>query len=277
MALNIKTLATSNSLIIFTLNPPTQASTHTSPLSLTSPLTLPLKPKASSWSHITLRWNQSFSSPYVILSISVIPQSYLMHLFTILCKHVKLNTLKTELITSHLFIKTYLSQSPWSSKCYVAPASCADGHRGTILVAPALTLHLAMTMWWNLAKRMWMEPWQGGSVGWTLGSQCARSLVQFPVRAHAWVVGSVLGWGTYQRQPINVSLSDRCFPPSLSTSLPLSKNKQIKSFFKKSMWMEINILFWYETSGINFSSGLTFQQKYFSSLLPLPPSGSRVS
>ena len=45
--------------------------------------------------------------------------------------------------------------------------------------------------------------------------------VQFPVRAHAWVAGSVLSWGAYERQLINVSLSHQCFSPSLSPFLPI--------------------------------------------------------
>ena len=42
--------------------------------------------------------------------------------------------------------------------------------------------------------------------------QTKRSQFQFPVRAHAWVVGSVPSRGTCKRQPINVS-------PSLPLSL----------------------------------------------------------
>ena len=40
-----------------------------------------------------------------------------------------------------------------------------------------------------------------------------------PVRAHAWVTGSVPPWGMYERRPIDVSLAHRCFSPSLSPSL----------------------------------------------------------
>ena len=40
--------------------------------------------------------------------------------------------------------------------------------------------------------------------------------VQFPVRAHAWVVGLVPGWGMYETQQVNVSLSQ------MLLSLPLS-------------------------------------------------------
>ena len=48
-----------------------------------------------------------------------------------------------------------------------------------------------------------------------------RSLVQFPVRAHAWVVGKVPSWGGVRgNQPhIDVSL------PLFFSPFPLSKNK----------------------------------------------------
>ena len=42
------------------------------------------------------------------------------------------------------------------------------------------------------------------------------------VRARAWAARSVPGQGVYERQPIRVSLPQRCFPPSRSPSLPLS-------------------------------------------------------
>ena len=49
--------------------------------------------------------------------------------------------------------------------------------------------------------------------------------VQFPVRAHALVAGSVPSWGTYRRQPIDTSLSLSLSlspsPPSPSLSLSL--------------------------------------------------------
>ena len=52
-----------------------------------------------------------------------------------------------------------------------------------------------------------------------------RLPVQFSVRAHAWVAGSVLAQCAGERQPINVSLSHRCFSPSISPYLPLSLDK----------------------------------------------------
>ena len=41
----------------------------------------------------------------------------------------------------------------------------------------------------------------------------------FPVRAHSWVVGLIPPWGTYKRQPVDVSLSLLSFSP-FSPSLP---------------------------------------------------------
>ena len=54
-----------------------------------------------------------------------------------------------------------------------------------------------------------------------------KSRVQFLVRAHTWV-GSITGWGTYGRQPINVSLSHKCFSLSLSlSSISISLGEEI--------------------------------------------------
>ena len=52
--------------------------------------------------------------------------------------------------------------------------------------------------------------------------QSERLLVWFQVRTCAHVVGLALGQGMYERQPINVSLSYRCFSPSPSPSFLLS-------------------------------------------------------
>ena len=54
---------------------------------------------------------------------------------------------------------------------------------------------------------------------------------QFPVRAHAWIGGSVHGQGAYGWQPINVCISHWYFSPSLSPSHPLSL-KVNKIFYK---------------------------------------------
>ena len=63
--------------------------------------------------------------------------------------------------------------------------------------------------------------WPGGSGGWSVVPYAKMLQVLFPVRAHAWVVGSIPGQGAYRRQPIDVSLSHRCFciPPSLSLKI----------------------------------------------------------
>ena len=50
--------------------------------------------------------------------------------------------------------------------------------------------------------------------------QSERPPVRFPVRAHAWAVGSVLDRCTYERQPIDVSLS---LSPSFPLSLKINK------------------------------------------------------
>ena len=70
--------------------------------------------------------------------------------------------------------------------------------------------------------KKWWYPWPGwlSSLGVILQSK--RSPVWFPVRAHSCVLSLVPGQGTYERQPINVSLSHRCFSPSLSPCLPFS-------------------------------------------------------
>ena len=69
--------------------------------------------------------------------------------------------------------------------------------------------------------------------------QSKGSPVRFQVRIRAWFVISVPSWGVYERQQIDVSLSQWCFSPSLSPSLPLSlkRNKMFKilfTFFGKS-------------------------------------------
>ena len=73
-----------------------------------------------------------------------------------------------------------------------------------------------------------------GLVSWELYHK-AKVTGSIPIRAHAWVAGSVPGWGKYKRQPINVSHIDVSFPvfslPSLlckNTINFLKKVKQIK-------------------------------------------------
>ena len=53
--------------------------------------------------------------------------------------------------------------------------------------------------------------------------QSERSPVLFLVRVHGWVVGSVPSRGRYERQTTDVSLSHRCFSPSLCPSLTIHK------------------------------------------------------
>ena len=66
-------------------------------------------------------------------------------------------------------------------------------------------------------KKTWLV-WLSGL---SAGPRTERSLVWFPVRAHAWVAGQVPGWG---RARGNQSFCFMVFL-SLSPSLPLSKNK----------------------------------------------------
>ena len=60
-------------------------------------------------------------------------------------------------------------------------------------------------------------PWLVWLSGLGVVLQTERSRVRFPVRAHAWVAGSVPDWGAYERQPVDVSLL-----------LPLSKKAMKK-------------------------------------------------
>lgn len=101
--LTTNTSATSNSFITIALNPPTL---HYSPM-VTSDY--PAKAKGEFLFSHHSQMKPILSPPNMILSISVISQSYLVYLFTIFHKHFKLNTLKTKFITSYFFIKTYFS------------------------------------------------------------------------------------------------------------------------------------------------------------------------
>ena len=55
--------------------------------------------------------------------------------------------------------------------------------------------------------------------------QSQRLPVRFPLRAHAWVTGSVTGQGAYERPPVSVSPSYQCSLPLFLPPFPLSKNK----------------------------------------------------
>ena len=57
------------------------------------------------------------------------------------------------------------------------------------------------------------EPWLVWLSGLSAGLWTERSLVQFPVKVHAWVAGQVPNWGRYERQPVDASLSHWCFSP----------------------------------------------------------------
>ena len=73
--------------------------------------------------------------------------------------------------------------------------------------------------WAGARRSSKMSPDWFGSVGWAFLLQSKRLPVQFLVRAHAYVAGSVPGQGTCERQPIDVSLP--LFLPS-----PFSKNNK---------------------------------------------------
>ena len=73
-----------------------------------------------------------------------------------------------------------------------------------------------------------MSPWLVWLSGLSASLQTKGLLVQFPVRAHAWIAGQVSGGRVYERQPhIDVSLS-----PSLPPSLPI--RLKINKIFKKT-------------------------------------------
>ena len=74
-----------------------------------------------------------------------------------------------------------------------------------------------------------MSPAQYGSVGGSIVPYTERPWVQFPVRAHTQVVGSVPSWGTCEWQPIDASLSHQCFSPFSGPCLNAPK-KQLNIF-----------------------------------------------
>ena len=65
-----------------------------------------------------------------------------------------------------------------------------------------------------------VQPWLVWLTGLSAGLQTKGSLVQFPVRAHAWVVGQVPSRGHMSSNHILMFLS-----LSVSFLSPLSKNK----------------------------------------------------
>ena len=64
-----------------------------------------------------------------------------------------------------------------------------------------------------------IQPWLVWLSGLSAGLQTKGSMVQFPVRAHAWVIGQVLNRGHERGNHTDVSLL------SFSLPSPLSKNK----------------------------------------------------
>ena len=67
----------------------------------------------------------------------------------------------------------------------------------------------------SLLTIMIIMPWLVWLSWLGIALQSKRLPVPFPNRAHAWVLSSVPRQGTYERQPIDVSLSRWCFSPSL--------------------------------------------------------------
>ena len=69
----------------------------------------------------------------------------------------------------------------------------------------------------------WFSNYRCGLLGRSLASQ--RSRIRFPVRAQAWVAGSVPIWGTYEKQPNN-RCSSLFLPPFPSIKKWKKQNKQ---------------------------------------------------
>lgn len=82
---------------------------------------------------------------------------------------------------------------------------------------PLLRLSAAFT---QAALKAHLAPWLVW-LSWLLSVLCAKgSLLRLPVRARAQVVSLIPGWGAYERQPVDVSLS-----PSLRLPSSLLKNQ----------------------------------------------------
>ena len=79
-----------------------------------------------------------------------------------------------------------------------------------------------------------LQPLAVGSAGGSIIPDTKRLQVQFPVRAHARLVGSSTGWGTCGRQLTDVSLS---LPSSLSKI-----NKHVLTKDKKMVSMDTHTL-----------------------------------
>ena len=81
---------------------------------------------------------------------------------------------------------------------------------------------------------MMFEPWQVWLNGLNVSLRTKGWLVQFPVRAQAWVAGQVPSRGCVRGNHTLMFLSFSFFLPS-----PLSKNKKNKSFTKDMMMFKI--------------------------------------
>ena len=77
-------------------------------------------------------------------------------------------------------------------------------------------LHFSMLLFPPTQKYLPFRPWLVWLSGLSAGLQTKGSWVQFPVRAHAWVVGQVPSRGHMRDNHTLMFLS-----PSLSPSLPL--------------------------------------------------------
>ena len=79
-------------------------------------------------------------------------------------------------------------------------------------------------------KNQAFPDWRG-SVVWALSESFTKGKVigSIPGQAHAWIAGLVPSLGACWRQLIDVSLSYKCFSPSLFPSLPLSTKKKINT------------------------------------------------
>ena len=77
-----------------------------------------------------------------------------------------------------------------------------------------------------------LGPWLMWLCGLSSGLQTERSLVPFPVRAHAWVAGQVLGWvsvrGNRSMFPLRIEVSFLLFLPPFP-SLSKNINKLLKN------------------------------------------------
>ena len=89
------------------------------------------------------------------------------------------------------------------------------------IITPLKDMH---SLNWN--KELIEKPWLVWLSGLSTGLQTKGSLVQFPVRAHAWVVGQIPSEG-YERGNYTLVFL------SLSPFLPLSLKINFKIFFKK--------------------------------------------